>query len=293
MTLSPCEPVPVAAGLPSRALADSAELDWAGVRVREMSDPHVADFALPPVESLTVVVVTAGSYVVESGTGKGRRHALVAPGTSSVNAPNREVRARWRSSSRVPFRSVHLSLATSVVEQTREALGRPSRSVDPDYLRRDDAFVEAAVTELGRAARLGLPALHAQTVAQSVASHLLLGTAAENDRLGGGLPAPVLGVVVDLMHERLADPLTLDELAAAAHLSRHHFLRRFAASTRTTPMRYLTSLRLQRAQELLQNDDLTVQAVAARCGYPNPAHFTSAFRREHGLTPSAYRELRR
>ncbi len=295
MTLSSpaVPPVPVPDGLPSRVLADSVGLGWDGVRVREVADPPVASFVLPPVDSLTVVLVTAGSYVVESGVGPQRRHALVAPGTSSVNAAGREVRARWRSASRSPFRSLHLSLATSVLACTQDALGRRPGRADPDYLRRDDPYLKAAVAELRRAAHLGLPALHAEIVAQSIASHLLLGDDPDDGRARDGLPVSALATVVDVMHERLAEPLSLGELAAAAHLSRHHFLRRFAASTQMTPMRYLTSIRLQYAQELLRDDDLTVQAVAARCGYPNPAHFTSAFRREHGLTPSAFRALRR
>ncbi|WP_199440219.1 helix-turn-helix domain-containing protein [Umezawaea beigongshangensis] len=283
------EPVPVATGLPSRVVVDSAGLGWSGARVREVVDPPIAEFVLPPVDSLTVVLITAGSYVVESGPGPRRRHALVSPGTSAVNAAQREVRARWRSDSRSPFRSVHLTIAASVLAETRDALPRHARRPDPDYLRRADPFVREAVLELGRATRLGLPALHAEALAQSVASYLLLDENRDRGAVRGGLGARALGTVVDLMHERIAEPITLAELAAAAHLSHHHFLRQFSASTRTTPMRYLTSLRMQRAQELLRDDTLTVQAVAARCGYPNPAHFTSVFRRVHGVTPSTFR----
>ncbi|MET1071460.1 MAG: AraC family transcriptional regulator [Umezawaea sp.] len=279
------ELVPVAAGLPSRVLVDSAGLGWDGVRVRELADPPVADFVLEPVDSLTVLLVTAGSYVVESG----RRHALVSPGTSAVNAPRQEVRARWRSERREPFRSVHLVLPATSLAATRDALPRRVRRADPDYLGRDDPFVRETVLELGRAARLGLPALHAGTLAQSIASYLLLADEREDDGNGSGLGARALSAVVDAMHERIAEQITLADLAAVAHLSRHHFLRQFTASTRTTPMRYLTSLRMRRARELLRDDTLAVQVVADRCGYRNPTHFTSVFRREHGVTPSQFR----
>ncbi|PRY39488.1 helix-turn-helix transcriptional regulator [Umezawaea tangerina] len=283
--------VPIAAGLPSRVLVDSAGLGWDGVRVRELADPPVADFVLPPVDSLTVLLVTAGSYVVESGAGSGRRHALVSPGTSAVNAPRQEVRARWRSGLGEQFRSVHLVLPAASLAATRDALPRHVRRADPDYLGRDDPFVRETVLELGRAARQGLPALHAGTLAQSITSYLLLADVHDDGGNGGGLGVRALSAVVDAMHERIAEQITLADLAAVAHLSRHHFLRQFTASTRTTPMRYLTSLRMRRARELLRDDTLAVQVVADRCGYRNPTHFTSVFRREHGVTPSRFRVL--
>jgi hypothetical protein len=88
MAPSPCAAVPVADGFPSRVLVDSVGLGWSGVRIREVADPHVTDFVLSPVESLTAVLVIAGSYVVGSGAGSRRRHALVAPGTSTVSVPD-------------------------------------------------------------------------------------------------------------------------------------------------------------------------------------------------------------
>ncbi len=81
----------------------------------------------------------------------------------------------------------------------------------------------------------------------------------------------------------------LGELAAAAGLSRFHFLRRFKRATGTTPWRYLTDLRLAKARSLLADPAMSVREAAAAAGFADPAYFSRLFRRRTGTTPSAYR----
>jgi len=83
----------------------------------------------------------------------------------------------------------------------------------------------------------------------------------------------------------------LAAMAAAAGLSRFHFLRRFKRATGTTPWRYLTDLRLAKAKSLLADPAQGVAEAAAAAGYADPAHFSRLFRQRTGRTPSAYRAL--
>lgn len=83
----------------------------------------------------------------------------------------------------------------------------------------------------------------------------------------------------------------LAEMAAAAGLSRFHFLRRFKRATGTTPWRYLTELRLAKAKSLLTEPATGVRAAATAAGFSDPAYFARLFRRRTGLTPSAYRAM--
>lgn len=83
----------------------------------------------------------------------------------------------------------------------------------------------------------------------------------------------------------------LAQMAAAAGLSRFHFLRRFKRATGITPWRYLTELRLARAKSLLADPAMGVAEAAAAAGYADPAHFSKLFRQRTGKTPSAYRAL--
>jgi AraC-like DNA-binding protein len=91
------------------------------------------------------------------------------------------------------------------------------------------------------------------------------------------------------MRAGLGDPLTLDDLAAAAMFSKFHFSRIFLAGTGVSPGRFLAALRLQRAKELLLTTDLNVVDVGMRVGYSSVGTFSTRFRCGVGLSPSEYR----
>ena len=92
----------------------------------------------------------------------------------------------------------------------------------------------------------------------------------------------------DLIDRDYAEALDLDQLAAAAGVSKYHFLRCFAATYGATPARYLTERRIERAQDLLRATNLTVTEVCMLVGYSSLGSFSSTFRRLVGVTPSAY-----
>ncbi|MFE9578815.1 helix-turn-helix transcriptional regulator [Nocardia sp. NPDC006044] len=107
-----------------------------------------------------------------------------------------------------------------------------------------------------------------------------------------GLPAlsllPHLRRARDLADRRYADPLRLDELAAAAGVSKYHFLRAFAAVYGLTPAAYLAQRRIERAQDLLRSSNVTVTEVCMLVGYSSLGSFSSKFRQLVGVTPSEY-----
>ncbi|MER5863314.1 helix-turn-helix domain-containing protein [Kitasatospora sp. NPDC002040] len=88
----------------------------------------------------------------------------------------------------------------------------------------------------------------------------------------------------------LHQPLTVDQLARRAGLSRRTLIRRFHADTGQPPMRWLLDARLARARELLESGDLTVEAVARRCGLGTPANFRTLFKAHVGIPLRTYRE---
>ena len=87
-----------------------------------------------------------------------------------------------------------------------------------------------------------------------------------------------------------SEPLDLDVLAAAAHVSKYHFTRSFAAAYGDTPMRYLTRRRIERAQDLLRSANLTVTEVCMLVGFSSLGSFSSRFRELVGESPAAYRD---
>ncbi|MCS7089596.1 MAG: AraC family transcriptional regulator [Verrucomicrobiota bacterium] len=91
----------------------------------------------------------------------------------------------------------------------------------------------------------------------------------------------------------LADPWTLEKLAAEAGYSKEHLRRLCRRQLGRSPMHQVTYLRMRRAAELLASTELTVDAVAHQVGYQNAFVFSNAFTRWIGWRPSEYRRQKR
>lgn len=90
---------------------------------------------------------------------------------------------------------------------------------------------------------------------------------------------------------RLADPVTLDELAGLVHLHPNYFIRVFKKHFGMPPLEYLNILRLEHAAELLAaRPDLTIEAVAAGSGFQDYRYFGRMFKKRYGMSPSSYRK---
>ncbi|TDG18958.1 AraC family transcriptional regulator, partial [Paracraurococcus ruber] len=96
------------------------------------------------------------------------------------------------------------------------------------------------------------------------------------------LGAAALAALRQAMEDRLAEPLSLADLAGLARMPRHAFLRAFRAEQGETPAAYLARRRVARALPLLAAG-LPPAAVAARCGFADPARLLRAVRRQGGL----------
>jgi AraC-like DNA-binding protein len=93
----------------------------------------------------------------------------------------------------------------------------------------------------------------------------------------------------DLVDSRYAEPLDLEALARAAHVSPRHFSRSFRSTFGETPYQYLLTRRIERARHLLRTTDLRVAEVCLEVGFQSVGSFTTTFRRHVGMSPTAYR----
>jgi AraC-like DNA-binding protein len=103
-------------------------------------------------------------------------------------------------------------------------------------------------------------------------------------------PARHLLRAKDLADARYVEPLGVDDLAAAAGLSRAHFSREFRRAFGESPHGYLLTRRLERAAALLRNTDRSVGEICLDVGLTSVGSFTTSFKRTFGQTPTAYRE---
>lgn len=101
-------------------------------------------------------------------------------------------------------------------------------------------------------------------------------------------------MAIDLLHARdLADPLALEILAAAVHISPNHLIRLFRKNLQTTPHQFWDRLRIEHAQSRLRQPNIRVKEVSSDLGFKHLSHFSKWFKRHTGKTPQSLRDLDR
>jgi AraC-like DNA-binding protein len=101
-----------------------------------------------------------------------------------------------------------------------------------------------------------------------------------------------IGTALAAIHDRPAEPWTVERLAGTAALSRSGFAARFTALVGEPPLEYVARWRMIKAAQLLRDTDLAMSEVAERVGYRSEASFNKAFKRLEGITPGVYRRHR-
>ena len=101
---------------------------------------------------------------------------------------------------------------------------------------------------------------------------------------------PGVHQVQNWLAEHAMSAVSLPLLAQIANMSVRSFSRAFKQATGLTPMQYQQRLRLELAATLLQNSDLSIETIAARCGFDDARHFRRLWQRYFGATPSATRK---
>jgi len=106
----------------------------------------------------------------------------------------------------------------------------------------------------------------------------------------GGLGSTRLRRIRELVHAKMEDDLSLDEMAESVGLSTAHFARMFRKSTGETPHQFVLRQRLERAKAMLRAPDARVLDVAVACGFKTQQHFAQVFRDILGVSPTEFRQ---
>jgi AraC-like DNA-binding protein len=170
--------------------------------------------------------------------------------------------------------------------------------IDPVMRRLSDALAATEATHDAHSAIMA-DALRLAILTRSF-SRQACGTPAELDPADGvreedtgrcvrSLQSWRLKRVVEYVDKNLTAKITLQEMAAVAGLSRMHFAAQFRAATGARPHEYLLRRRIERAQELLKQAEITLVDIALTVGFQTQAHFTTVFKRFVGDTPYQWR----
>jgi len=129
--------------------------------------------------------------------------------------------------------------------------------------------------------------LERQCLLSTLSEHMLRQTFGFRPRRGGTLAASrsALDTVREYLDARWVSPVSLDELAAVAGLSRYHLLRSFRMRFGLPPHAYQNQLRVRHAKELLFQGAAITKA-ALESGFYDQAHLTNVLRRHTGVTPA-------
>lgn len=95
---------------------------------------------------------------------------------------------------------------------------------------------------------------------------------------------------ITYLEEHFLQPLTLEELAERAYLSKRQFLREFTRAFHTTPLDYVIRRRLDHSCTLLRNDGLSILQVAQESGFRDQNYYARQFRKVYQCSPTEYRE---
>ena len=136
--------------------------------------------------------------------------------------------------------------------------------------------------------RLFLDSVEKEIAAALVTAHAVTHRPVQTHR--SGLGAARLRKIKELIHAKMEDDLSLDEMAQAVGLSTAHFARMFRKSTGETPHQFILRERVERAKEMLRTPERRIMDIAIGCGFKTQQHFAQVFRDACGVSPTAYRQ---
>ncbi|MFD1938322.1 MULTISPECIES: helix-turn-helix domain-containing protein [Nonomuraea] len=266
----------------TRTLSSWDDSGWRSLLVQRFRhNPAAEHMTLPASTDHHFWLITEGAGWMQTSGSDGWSRTAIRPGQLGMAVPGQPTHVRYATTA--PMETVQLHLPYEVVDRVTAQLGVRARMARPS----DDPVLVSMLRTLASAAERRVDPLYAEAAAEFLAVHLVAGA---GDAVTGPAAREDARVrkAVAVMRERLAEPLSLAAIAGEVHLSTYHFLRVFKAATGETPRRYLTRLRVEEAKRLLDRG-MSVSEVAVRCGFSGPAHLSTAFLRQTGLRPSAYR----
>ena len=269
---------------PTRILLQDKGL-WAGVRLEvwESDGEELPEIVLPQ-DAITVNDVSCSSEVRFSGertlSGGWAPHRI---GLLPAHLPY--------SAAGGPVRLIALGLGQNLLKRLRK-----SASLVPRF-GIEDEFIRATCYALAKDVAEDHPdgGMYGDTLIAALGAHLVRNHSTDT-RLTVEDPWGSIGrqeLVEEYIRDQLHERVSLASLAALVDLDIYSFAKWFRKTFGLPPHQYLLKLRVERARTLLWSTAESLAVVAFKCGFSSQSHLSTTFRRFVGLSPKAYRLLRR
>lgn len=100
-------------------------------------------------------------------------------------------------------------------------------------------------------------------------------------------------LVKHYIDQHFKESLSLEQLAAKAHMNKYYLVHTFKEEYGVSPINYMISRRIVESKYLLAETDLTLTQIAQLLGFSSPSYFSQAFRKAQGISPMDYRKSTR
>ena len=288
----PIAPLELIKHFPGEPCAASDRRQWVGLEALRYRDQPPNEAFQPPLTHHTLLLFLHTPKEFEAQYDGVNRVVPLRTGSILVVPAGSPARWRWSSHSD----SLHVFLKPELVARVAaEAFELdPARVLLPPLDGLEFPQLRAAMLAVND--ELTADAAGGRLVAESLANVLAVQLIRSAYapwppalRTAGALAQRKLHAVVEYVEEHLDAGLTLEQLAAVAHLSAYHFARQFKVATGLPPHQYIILRRVERAKLLLQGGDLSLAEVAAGAGFTDQSQFSRHFKRLVGVTPGQFR----
>jgi len=273
--------------------ASSGQLGWVSMQAARCRVEPAFELSVPALPYHRLVFVARPPDALELRCDEVKRHHPTPPGSITLVPAGSPVWARSSGHKDELHIFLDAGLVTHVAAEAFDL--DPARlSVPPldglhlPHLRAAIGAVDAELTAGGAGGPLAAESL-AHFLAVQLIRHVSAPSQPTRTR-DGALSRAKLRAVIEYVDEHLDASLTLERMAAVAHLSAYHFARQFKVATGQPPHQYVIARRVERAQQLLQQHrDLSLAEIAACAGFSDQSHFSHHFKRLLGVTPGRFR----
>jgi AraC family transcriptional regulator len=279
--------------LEKKIFSTSYGMGWKGLQAVRIESPG-GEFSAAVTPSTHVLVLSVRPPEKLDLQYEGVKRDMPPPaGSIAVVPAGSSVLSRWQGSKDSLLIYLEPSLVTRVAAESFEL--DPSRTVVPPLVGLNAPELRSAMLAVDAELRAGGVggSLMVESLANVLAVHLIrhiTGAHRLPASTDGLLPRRKLRTVIEYIMENLGGSVTLEQMAAAVHLSPYHFARQFKAATGLPPRQYVIARRVERAQHLLRaNGELGLVDVALRVGFSDQSKFSFHFKRIVGVTPGQFR----